>query len=263
MKHQRKSIANSAIAASIFGGALIGAAQASAQDSFYDGFERFDRSRWYVSDGWTNGDHQNCWWSKDAVDLRDGKLVLMLRASDNDARPYICSEVQTKATYQYGTFEARLRSDRASGVNAALFSYIGEVHDKPHDEIDVEILTRDPGKVSFNTFVDGKMHNGKTVPVSPPADEAFHTYSVIWEPDRIRWFIDGEQVHETAGGPLPNHAQKLFLSHWSSDTLTDWMGSFSDPGRALEMEIDWIAWTAPGAGCQFDASVLCAQAKAE
>ncbi len=243
--------------------ALVGlnlASGAAAEGSFFDPFERFDGSRWYVSDGWTNGAHQNCWWSRDAVKLREGKLVLMVRSTGNKDRPYICGEVQTKKTHQYGTFEARIRTDRASGVNAALFTYIGEVHKKPHDEIDVEILTRDPGKVSFNTFVSGKMHNGQTVPVTPAADKVFHTYSVIWEPEQIRWFIDGALMHETTGKVLPQNAQKLYLSHWSSGTLTDWMGPFKDPGRPLQMEIDWIAWTAPQDACQFDGSILCALA---
>ena len=44
------------------------AAPAYAQDiqsapSFVDDFKSFDRSRWYVSDGWNNGSHQNCTWS--------------------------------------------------------------------------------------------------------------------------------------------------------------------------------------------------------
>lgn len=243
---------------------LLGSAgQAAAQDSFFDGFDRFDKSRWYISDGWTNGDHQNCWWARNAVDLRDGKLILSLRATQDDERPYVCGEVQTKETYKYGTYEARFRTDRASGVNAAFFTYIGPAHKKPHDEIDVEVLTRDPGRVSFNTFVSGKMHNGETVPVTPPTDEAFHTYSMIWEPDGIRWYIDGEFLHETQGDILPQNAQKIFLSHWSTDTLTDWMGPFDDPGRTLEMEIDWIAWTAPGEECQFDGSVLCGLADAQ
>ncbi len=247
-------------------GALLAvgcAAQAAAQDSFFEPFDTLDESHWYISDGWTNGDHQNCWWARDAAQVRDGNLVLSVRSTDDADRPYACGEVQTTKTYHYGTFEARFRTDRASGVNAALFSYIGEVHGKPHDEIDVEVLTRDPGKVSFNTFVSGKMHNGETVPVTPPADEAFHTYSVIWEQDRIRWFVDGVLMHETQSSVLPQSPQKIFLSHWSSDTLTDWMGTFAPPDRALEMEIDWIAWTAPGEECQFDQSVLCAMNKAQ
>lgn len=237
--------------------AVVTIDQAKAQEAFFDDLDRLDRDRWYVSDGWTNGAHQACWWSRTALSVRDGTLLLKLRATGDSAKPYLCGEVQTRSRYRYGTFEARFRTDRASGVNAAFFTYIGEVHKKPHDEIDVEILTRNPATVTFNTFVSGQMHNGGEAPLAVPADAEFHTYSIIWEPDRIRWFIDGTLAHETQDGLLPKNAQKIFLSLWNTTTLTDWMGPFADPGRDLEMAVDWVAWTPPGAGCQFPQSVLC------
>ena len=235
----------------------LAAAPAAAQEAFFDDLTRLDSARWYISDGWTNGDHQACTWSRRALAIRDGLLVLSLRSTGDAAVPYLCGEVQTRKRYRYGTFEARFRTDRASGANAAFFTYIGEVHDKPHDEIDVEILTRDPGVATFNTWASGREAHGGSAPLPRPADEQFHTYSVIWEPDRIRWFVDGAPVHEARGDPLPSNAQKIYLSHWNTRTLTDWMGRFEDPGRDLEMVVDWIAWTPPGAGCQFEQSVLC------
>ncbi|MGB3554801.1 MAG: family 16 glycosylhydrolase [Jannaschia sp.] len=243
-----------------FGLAIASVCPAAAQEAFFDDFDRLDRDVWYISDGWTNGPHQACWWSSKALSLTDGNLVLKLRPTGNAQKPYLCGEVQTRERYLHGTYEARFRTDRASGVNAAFFTYIGEVHDKPHDEIDVEILTRDTGTATFNTFVSGEMHNGGSTPLPAPADEEYHTYSMIWEPTGIRWFVDGTLVHETTSDVLPVNAQKIYLSHWNTTTLTDWMGPFEDPGRDLEMFVDWIAWTPLGEPCQFEASVLCTDA---
>ena len=58
--------------------APLSAAEVSTQ-SFLDDFDRFDLKRWYVSDGWANGDHQNCTWSKRQLSLADGKLTSQLR----------------------------------------------------------------------------------------------------------------------------------------------------------------------------------------
>ena len=62
------------------GAALAGALPASAQQatgtSFVDDFDKIDRSVWYISDGWNNGAHQNCTWSKNQVKTEDGKLEL-------------------------------------------------------------------------------------------------------------------------------------------------------------------------------------------
>ncbi|MFW5881230.1 MAG: family 16 glycosylhydrolase [Roseicyclus sp.] len=232
---------------------------AGAQESFFEDFEALDRGRWYVSDGWTNGPHQNCLWSSRAVSVSDGRLVLSLRPTGEAETPLLCGEVQTNDRYLHGTFEARIRTDRASGVNAAFFTYIGEVHDRPHDEIDVEILTRDPGRVEFNTFVDGEMRNGGAVALDRPADAAFHHYAFVWDEERVRWFVDGDLVHEAPSDGMTD-AQKIYLSHWSSDLLTEWMGRFEMPEAPLRMHVDWIAWTAPGDGCQFPRSILCDEA---
>lgn len=239
----------------LFGIGMAAGGPGAAQESFFEDFDTLDRERWYVSDGWTNGPHQTCWWSSRAIDIRDGHLVLGLRPTDDPDRPYLCGEVQTDDRYRYGTFEARLRTDRASGVNAAFFTYIGEVHGQAHDEIDVEILTRDPGRVEFNTFVDGEMMHGAAVPLPAQSDAAFHHFAFVWEEDKISWYVGGVLMHEAPS--TLNIAQKIYLSHWNTDTLTDWMGAFEDPGRPLEMHVDWIAWTAPGEACQFPESILC------
>jgi endo-1,3-1,4-beta-glycanase ExoK len=231
-------------------------ASAAAQDSFFEDFDALDHERWYVSDGWTNGPHQACWWSSRAVDVRDGALILSLEQTGDPERPWACGEIQTNARFRHGTFEARLRTDTGSGVNAAFFTYIGEVHDRPHGEIDVEILTRDPATVEFNTFVSGEMQNGGAARVQPSADVTFHHYAFIWNADRVRWYVDGEMVHEAPSAGLAD-AQKIYLSHWNTEVLTDWMGPFENPGRPLEMHVDWVAWTAQGEDCQFAESIVC------
>lgn len=232
-------------------------AQPASGSAFRDSFDTLDRGRWYISDGWTNGPHQNCHWSRSAVDVADGLLRLsFLPKPPGSSSNHLCGEVQTKATFHHGTYEARIRTSQGSGLNAAFFTYIGPVHKAPHDEIDVEILTRDTGRVSLNTFVDGQQHNGTTVPVDPATDAAFHTYAFTWAPDGIRWFIDGQEVH-TATGTLPVTPQKIFFSHWGSDTFVDWMGPFATPAGPVVMEVDWVAFTPLGAACQFPESVLC------
>ncbi len=228
---------------------------ALAEPAFRDDFAALSPDHWYISDGWRNGPQQNCTWTADGVTVADGILRLAFLPGDS-ADDHRCAEVQTRATFGYGTFEARLRTGTGSGLNAAFFTYIGPVHDAPHDEIDVEILTRDPSRVSLNTFVDGQPWNGTVVPVDPPASAAFHTYAFVWTPQDIRWFIDGRQVHR-ATAPLPVTPQKIYLSHWGSDTLTDWMGPFVTPPGPVVMEVDWVAFTPLGAPCRFAGSIAC------
>lgn len=225
--------------------------------SFKDDFTTFDPDRWYVSDGWSNGDHQNCQWSASAVVHLPGRVALDFIADPTPTHAYRCGEIQSQQRFGYGTYEARIKTDDGSGLNSAFFTYIGPVHGERHDEIDFEILTANVDEVTVNTFVDGKPHHGSVHPLPHPSNSDFIVYSFIWEPGRLRWFVDGKLIRSVEDPILPERPQKIYLSIWGTETLNDWMGPFEPPARPKRMEIDWVAYTAPGEGCQFEGSVLC------
>lgn len=231
--------------------------------SFFDGFDRLDTKRWYVSDGWSNGAHQNCTWSARQVTASGGSLNVGFAPVPYNGRQYSCGEIQTRQAYGYGTFEARLKTPKGSGLNAAFFTYIGPQQGKPHDEIDFEILLRDTSHVETTTFVNGKSGDGEvgsgqahTLPY--PSDQDFITYAFTWEPDELRFYINGELVRTmTEPATIPTNAQRIFFSLWGTDTLTDWMGPFQAVSAPIAMQVDWVAYTAPGETCAFPDSILC------
>ena len=233
------------------------AAAAADNESFLDDFSTFDMSRWFISDGWSNGDHQNCVWSESAVAHEEGRLSLYFYYDISENHQYTCGEIQSRAVFGHGTYEARFRTNEGSGLNAAFFTYIGPVHGKPHDEIDFEILTANPSVVTVNTFVDGEPMHGTAHPLPQPANEQFHIYSFKCEPDRMSWFINGDLFHSVENVQLPETEQKIYFSLWGTDTLSDWMGVFVHPDGPKRMDIDWVAFTALGEECQFPESVVC------
>lgn len=235
------------------------AMDAATGKSFVENFDKLDKKRWYVSDGWSNGDHQNCTWSKKQAEVSDGTLKLGFLKQEAKGRDYVCGEVQTHKRFGYGTYEARIKAVAGSGLNTGFFTYIGPVHKKPHDEIDFEVLGKDPSKVQINQYVNGKsVGDAKLVDVAGGAEQAFNDYAFVWEKDRISWFVNGELAGEaTDPAKLPSHASKIYLSLWGTDTLKTWMGVFSDPGKPVVAEIDRVAFTAPGDPCQFPESIVC------
>jgi endo-1,3-1,4-beta-glycanase ExoK len=241
--------------------AVMIAAPASAIDpstSFLDNFDHFSTKRWYVSDGWSNGDHQNCIWSKNLLKLKDGVLTLAFRKQKIKDREYACAEIQTKTPLGHGTYEARMKTGAGSGLNAAFFTYIGPHHKKPHDEIDFEVLLKDPSKVQLNVYKDAEGGNEKLVPVAGGADGGFNDYAFVWKENQIDWFVNGEHIY-TVSDPakLPTNEQRILFSIWGSDNMIDWLGQFADPREAAFLEIDRVAFTALGEPCQFEGSVAC------
>jgi endo-1,3-1,4-beta-glycanase ExoK len=252
------AIVSIAMAGVVAGPTVSLSQEAAAGKSFVDDFTTFNRSRWYVADGWTNGDHQNCIWSKDQLKIADGVLTLSFEKKKIKHLDYACAEIQTKKRFGYGVYEARLKTDTGSGLNAAFFTFVGPADKQPHDEIDFEVLTRDTTKVSVNTYVSQKPKNGAVVDVKGGTNTGFNDYAFVWEKDSLRWYLNGQLVHTAPNAAeLPTHAQKIFFSLWGTETLNDWMGPFQDPGRKVTLEVDRVAFTALGEPCQFPESVAC------
>lgn len=226
--------------------------------SFIDEFNTLDSKRWYISDGWANGDHQNCTWSKGATGISDGKLVLEFKQQTTNNRDYACGEIQTHARFGYGIYEARIKTGTGSGLNAAFFTYIGPVHKKPHDEIDFEFLLKDTTKVQLNYYVAGQGNHEALIPLNGTSNSGFNDYAFVWEPGQMHWYINGNLVHQTSDADvLPSNRQKIYFSLWGSDTFVDWMGPFSAPDEAVLMHVDQVSFTGLDEPCQFADSVAC------
>ncbi|KIQ69295.1 family 16 glycosylhydrolase [Wenxinia marina] len=238
--------------------ALAGSCPASAAEGeFLDNFDRLDAGRWFVSDGWSNGSHQNCLWSRRNVAVTDGQLVLSITDADvQDADVSLaCAEIQSEGRYGYGTFEMRAQIPFATGLNANFFTFVGAPQNQVHNEIDFEFIApRSP--VLQTNFHRGDEHDHEEL-VDMPADDSFRTYSMTWRSDSIQWYIDGDLVREVEGDNIPNLVQKIYLSIWSTDQLVEWMGSFDPASAPQQMRVDWVAYTPLGHDCHFEGSVLC------
>lgn len=241
--------------------AAVPAGPLAAQEggaSFVEEFERIDEGRWYVSDGWANGEHQNCTWAKDQVEASDGVLTLGFAARETGDRAYACGEIQTHQRFGFGTYEARIKAAAGSGMNTAFFTYIGPAQGEDWDEIDFEFLGKDPATVQLNQYVAGKGGNEKLAPVPGGADRDFNDYAFVWEPDRLRWFVNGDLVHEVDDpARVPGSPSKIYLSLWASDTMRSWLGSFEPPDGAMSAQVERVAFTALNDECQFSGSVAC------
>jgi endo-1,3-1,4-beta-glycanase ExoK len=239
--------------AAVFGGHHEVRADGGA--SFVEDFDKLSVQRWYVSDGWTNGAHQNCYWTKSNVRIRSG--VLQLHFNQGSSR-FQCAELQSREIFSYGTFEVRMRApEPTSGFNAAFFTYTGPHLGTRHDEIDVELLMRQPPSAWLNVHMDGDGTNGVNIQ-DQPLSAQFNDYAFVWKPEKLEWFINGKSVRIIDDpDKVPVTPQKIYASLWSSDTLVDWMGAFEIPSMPYFMEIDRISYTRLGDTCQFNGSVAC------
>jgi endo-1,3-1,4-beta-glycanase ExoK len=241
--------------------AIAGCATATGANSatfFKYDFTRLDSTTWYISNGWANGDWQSCEWLANAVATYKGNLELTLSNHGGAKRPIGCAEIRTKQTPGYGLYEARMRTVAGSGLNTAFFTYIGPANGKPWDEIDFEFLGKDPKTVQTNFYTNGKSQGGSVIQLGFDATQDFHNYAIDWQPTKIRWYVDGKQVHESPdGAPIPSHPGSLFFSLWSGAAQENsWLGEFHYT-QPVTAQVAWAAFTPPGSSCLFPQSASC------
>lgn len=235
----------------------------STQNSFFDDFSTLDRARWSVSNGWVNGPEHNCGWS--SANVRRGKnaIILVLNNRRSANRPHSCGEVQTRKAYHLGTFEARMRVASASGVVTAFFLY-SRLPSGEDEQIGISIAGNDPTKIVLTHSAVGRGVSRKSIELDYDASTTTADYAFQWQPDVLRWFVNGRLVHEVAGmkAPIPSRPSKLFLGirNAAGQGEEDWLGSFEYGGQPLLATFEHVAFTELGVPCQFPASVVCAPA---
>lgn len=236
------------------------APRAAPGPSFFEPFDGIDGRRWTVSDGWVNGAHQGCTWSRATASSGRGMLRLRLATMRNRLRDYACAELQTNARYGYGTYEARIRIAQGSGLNTAMFTYSGPPLTPAHDEIDFEFLGKNTRAVQLNYFTGARGGHETFAALPTDAASAFHDYAFIWGPGTIRWYIDGTLVRTATGADLPSMPGKFYLTLWSgSPSVNGWLGAFDTTRLPAAADVDWAAFTAAGERCRFPQSITCAR----
>lgn len=226
-------------------------------EPFHTNFNQIERENWYISNGWRNGGHQNCTWSRRAIGLEPRKgLILRYMPEGDGLDEALCGEIQTRMWFKYGTFETRYRADGGSGRNAAFFAFTGAVHGQPHDEIDFEMLTREPDLLWINRYVGGNDFGAGEEKTFAPDQGGYVDVAFVWEPDRLRWYINGELVREETDG-IPTHAMKIYFSHWGSNSFPNWMGRFAEPDGTVEMNVSSFTYTPLGDDCVSPESIVC------
>ncbi len=154
-----------------------------------------------------------------------GHAILIARKESSDYRNYTAASICTREPYLYGCFEAVLKVAKGSGLVTGIFLH----RNNPRQEIDIEILGKDPTKVLINVFCNpgsaganfdyGYRGTPELIDLGFDASEDFHRYRIEWDETAIRWYVDDHMICQRAEWdptPVPNLPLKFYINLWPS-----------------------------------------------
>jgi len=219
-----------------------------SQLGFSEPFDQLDEQVWKLSDSWANDSPFYVGWRKDQISLDNGVLNLGLSQepcadqANCSNYPQASAELQTLNTYGFGSYTARLKAAKGSGLVTGFFTYIGPSEGQVHDEIDVEILGKNTNQVQFNYYTQGQGGHETVVDLGFDGSLDFHDYQFEWSSGSIRWFVDGVLKHEVVTSGLPQQPGHIFLNLWAGIGVDPWLGPFTYTAP-VNAQIHQVTWT--------------------
>lgn len=196
--------------------------QGLKQNSFDDDFKLIDTRNWYLRED-TFTDNMALFRSSNVELLPNNGIKLNLKKESLGVREYSAGALTSNVQYLYGRFEANIKASNASGVLTGFFLH----RDSPRQEIDIEIAGNRPDRMLVNVFYNPGGEGAKFdygyrgaatyIDLGFDASEDYHKYTIEWDPNNIRWFVDNRLVHTRSNWnptPIPNLPMSLHANVW-------------------------------------------------
>ena len=208
------------------------------QDEF-NGTE-LDSSKWNVLIREQSKHNELQYYVPDEVYVENGVLRIRSRIRKYGSQEYTSGRLDTDGKFApvYGRFEIRAKLPSGKGLWPAHWLYPQErdwkmemimaeavatgkersiPEERPwYSEIDImEFLGHETnilyGTIHYCSFDGTKKSSSGTWKGTIDYSKDFHIYALEWEPDSIRWFIDGHLIHTTSNG-IPHKPHYLILN---------------------------------------------------
>jgi endo-1,3-1,4-beta-glycanase ExoK len=212
-----------------------------------DDFDTIDTSKWQLMTHTWDGNLAQ--FTGTNASVSDGILSLALTETPDDTeKPFRGVEMRSIDTLTYGKLEASIRFAPGSAVVSSLVLIYTPWPPDDWNEIDIEFLGKNTQDIQFNHMVNIPPADPETGHIQFPylaaldfdATEDFHTYTIEWVPEEVRFFVDGTLMYtateEVSYLTLP---QNILMTIWASDA-PGWAGPVDDTTSPTSVTYDWI-----------------------
>ncbi len=215
---------------------------------------RLDSGKWWdFNPAWVG--RKPAYFARENVMVKKGTLQLTAKSQnptkvtvENKARgldKFTTAIVKSKNRIEYGYFEARCKSMKANVCNAFwLYDPLDPTQKYREgsysEEIDIFEIFGKPKMPEYNRFFWATLHRyetpyvesvvnkkktklsdySKTVKMPYEFYDDFHIFGLLWTPEILRWYVDGEMVWERTNDYFKNPLHIVF----DAEIMEDWMG---------------------------------------
>jgi beta-glucanase (GH16 family) len=154
--------------------------------------------------GWGNNELQYYTNFADNVSVSGGTLKITARQQNFGGRSYTSARIRSlgNVDFKWGRVEARMKIPGTSGVWPAFWML---PTNSPYGgwaasgEIDIMESTnaadRIHGTIHFGDNFPNNASNGGSIQTGIDYAQGFHVYAVEWDPNQIRWYLNGQLYH--------------------------------------------------------------------
>jgi len=214
-----------------------------------------DPERWHVNNatGTDSLGRKPALFTPENASVRGGYLNIVFRKQSLPEKyvrlgykDYSSAMVRTIERGDYGYYEARARPMNSAGSSAFWLAWTGLADNAT--EIDVFEIGGKTKDGKFDRMYNMNAHvwatptstahlaEGSTW-ISPwRLAEDFHVYGLDWQPDTLRWYVDGVLVREAKNSHWFFPMQIVF----DSEAMWDWFGVVNDADLPSTFSIDYI-----------------------
>jgi beta-glucanase (GH16 family) len=150
------------------------------------------------SNGW--GNHELQYYRQENATVENGNLVIRAKRESFGGANYTSARMKTqgKKSWKYGKMEARISMPAFQGIWPAFWMLgdnIGSVGWPKCGEIDIMEHINTGGDVFATIHWDNNGHQSYSKSANTSVTN-FHTYTIEWDQNSIKWFIDGNLFNE-------------------------------------------------------------------
>lgn len=199
-----------------------------------------DESKWNVPEY----HRRDGWWNRKTIGL-DGKGHLVMSVL-KEGEKYLDGCVRTKGKFEhaFGYYVARIQLQKQPGHWSAFWLFndgVRNVGNDGRDGTEIDIMEKPwlDDRINYALHWDGysKAHKseGKVVKV-PEVMEGFHTFGLLWLPDRYVFYVDGKELWRTKAGGVCQ--VPLFIK--LSDEVGKWGGDIAKAQLPDSFLVDYL-----------------------